>query len=179
MNDEFATAKKSRKTEIAVLRLIHATPNISRIELAELAGLSTAAITGIVNALVTRGLLAEEHGAAKGAGRKRVGLTMIPSLAYVAGIDLGTVNLRMCITDFNGEILIAREVPSQMAKGREDVLARVFSLLREMMQVAGIDAKLLRGIGIGFSGVIDVERGMVLSYPRPGQLEQWKNIPLQ
>ncbi len=179
MTDEFATAKKATKTEIAILRLIHATPNISRVELAERSGLSTAAITGIVNALVARGLLVEEHGAAKGVGRKRVGLTMVPTLAYVAGIDLGTVNLRICITNFSGEILIAREVPSLMSKGREDVLARLFALLREMLQTAAIDPGLLRGIGIGFSGVIDVDRGMVLSYPRPGQLEQWKNVPLR
>ena len=61
MTDEFTTAKKATKTEIAMLRLIHATPNISRVELAERSGLSTAAITGIVNALVARGLLIEEH----------------------------------------------------------------------------------------------------------------------
>src|ERR1700739_1494415 len=147
MTAEFTTAKKATKTEIAMLRLIHATPNISRVELAERSGLSNAATTGIVNALVGRGLLCEEHGPAKGVGRKRVGLTMVPSLAYVAGIDLGTVNLRVCITDFSGEILIAREVPSQMSKGREDVLARLFALLREMLQTAAIDPGLLRGIG--------------------------------
>src|SRR5271168_161563 len=85
MTDEFTTAKKATKTEISMLRLIHASPNISRVELAERSGLSTAAITGIVNGLVARGLLVEEHGPAKGVGRKRVGLTMVPSLAYVAG----------------------------------------------------------------------------------------------
>jgi N-acetylglucosamine repressor len=179
MTNDFTTAKKSKQTELAVLRLIHATPNVLRVELAELSGLSTAAITGIVNSLISLELLVEDRRTAKGDGHKRMGLAMRPELAYVAGIDLGTVNLRVCITDLNGEILAAEEVPSEMSKGREEVLSRLFSLLRDIMSSAKLDPSLLGGIGIGFSGVIDVERGMVLSYPRPGLLEQWKNVPLR
>jgi glucokinase-like ROK family protein len=179
MTNDFTTAKKSKQTELAVLRLIHATPNVSRVELAELSGLSTAAISGIVNSLISLELLVEDRGTAKGDGRKRMGLAMRPELAYVAGIDLGTINLRVCITDLNGEILAAEEVPSEMSKGREEVLSHLFSLLRDILSSAKLDPSLLGGIGIGFSGVIDVERGLVLSYPRPGLLEQWKNVPLR
>jgi glucokinase-like ROK family protein len=179
MKKDLRIAKKSMQTELAVLRHIHATPKISRVELAELSGLSTASITGIVNSLISLQLLAEDRGAAKGAGRKRVGLTMKSGLAYVAGIDLGTINLRICITDINGEVLASKEVPSEMSKGREDVLSRLFALVRELISSAKLDVGLLGGIGIGFSGVIDVERGVVLSYPRPGQIEQWKNMPLR
>ena len=37
----------------------------------------------------------------------------------------------------------------------------------------------IKGIGIAHSGVIDSEAGMVLSYPRPGQMAEWKNVPLR
>jgi predicted NBD/HSP70 family sugar kinase len=37
----------------------------------------------------------------------------------------------------------------------------------------------IAGIGIGHSGVIDSQNGMVLSFPRPGQMAEWRNIPLQ
>ncbi len=170
--------RKSSQTELSILRLIHAQTQTSRVELAELSGLSTAAITGIVNSLVTRNLLVEQRQRAA-MGRKRILLAMRPDLGYVAGVDLGTVNLRICITDFNGTVVAGREVPSEMFRGRTEVLARAFALLRELLTQAGVGEGLLKGIGIGFSGVIDVARGMILSYPRPGQIEQWKNTPLR
>lgn len=179
MNPDYSNAKKSLQTELAVLRTIHASPYISRVELADMCGLSTAAMTGIVKSLVTRGLLVEDRSGAGGTGRKRVALAMRPDLAIVAGIDLGTINLRICVTDLNGSVLIAREKLSLMSRGREAVLSSVFAMLRAMLDEAGISIDLLKGIGIGFSGVIDVQRGMVLSYPRPGQLEQWRRIPLR
>ena len=37
----------------------------------------------------------------------------------------------------------------------------------------------IKGIGIAHSGVIDSDAGLVLSYPRPGQMAEWKNVPLR
>jgi glucokinase-like ROK family protein len=179
MNDDLPLPKKSMQTELSVLRLIHGTPRASRVELANISGLSAAAMTGIVNSLLDRQLILEEPVAATESGRKRIALALRPELACVAGIDLGTINLRICIADLNGSILIYREIPSDMARGREDVLSRMFALLREMIELGKIGPCGLQGIGIGFSGVIDIGRGYILSYPRPGQQEQWRNIPLR
>ena len=179
MSDQPTPARKALQTELSVLRLIHATPCISRVELAEISGLSTAAITGIVNSLMARNLLIENRALKIGSGRKRVALQLKHELAYVIGIDIGTMNLRLCMTDINGNVLVEREVKSEIASGREHLLARTFSLVHEMLLASGMSRQSLRGIGVGFSGVIDSKRGMVLSYPRPGQLEQWRNVPLR
>ena len=179
MSESFTTVRKALQTELTVLRLIHATPCVSRVELAEISGLSTAAITGIVNSLLTRQLLIEDRALKIGSGRKRVGLALRHELASAAGVEIGTTNLRLCITDMNGNVVIEREVKSEMLRGREDVLARTFSHLQEMLRDSGTGPSGLRGIGVAFSGAIDAERGTVLSYPRPGQLEQWRNIPLR
>ena len=32
---------------------------------------------------------------------------------------------------------------------------------------------------MGHSGIIDPATGVVLSFPRPGQMTEWKNVPLQ
>ena len=171
--------RKASQTELSVFRLIHAYPRISRVELAERSGLSTAAITGIVNVLLSRNLLLENRESAGGTGRKRISLIVRPGLAYIAGIDIGTINLRICITDLNGFVLASKRWRSDMSEGRAAVLAHVFASLRVLLREAGLVEAQLKGIGIGFSGVIDVEKGLILSYPRPGQLEQWKNTPLR
>jgi glucokinase len=95
------------------------------------------------------------------------------------GIDLGTYNLRVVVTDLNGTPFASRRDKTEMWLGRASVLDRCFSMVKETVADAGIRLDEVRGIGIAFSGVIDVERGVILSYSRPGQMEQWKNIPLQ
>jgi predicted NBD/HSP70 family sugar kinase len=171
--------KKSSQTELSVLKLIQATPAISRVELSKLSGLSSAAITGVIGGLVHKGFLAEERASNKAIGRKRVALSLRPSLGCVVGIDLGTFNLRIVVTDLNGEILASRQEKTEMSRGREGVLQRCFAMVRETLASAGVKATDLRGIGVAFSGVIDVQHGRILSYPRLGQVEQWRNVPLK
>jgi predicted NBD/HSP70 family sugar kinase len=171
--------RKASQTELSVLKLIQMTPAISRVELSNLSGLSSAAITGVVGSLIDKGLLVEEKSSTKTLGRKRVTLSLRPSLGCVIGIDLGTFNLRISVTDLNGEILASLQVKTEMERGREEVLRRCFTLTREILATSGIELSQVLGIGVAFSGVIDVQRGWVLSYPRLGQVEQWRNIPLK
>lgn len=171
--------RRSAQTELNVLRLIQRNPAISRVELAMESGLSSAAITGVVNSLISQGFLVEERSPSRALGRKRVSLRLRPTLGYVVGIDLGTFNLRIVVTDLNGKRVAGLQVRSEMERGREGVLERCFELMQETLKTAGIPLAEVRGIGVAFSGVIDVEQGKILSYPRPGHVEQWKNIPLK
>jgi N-acetylglucosamine repressor len=148
--------KKSSQTELNVLGLIQANPAISRIELSKLSGLSNAAITGVIVGLVNKGFLDEERSAVKAIGRKRVSLSLRPSLGSVVGVDLGTFNLRIVVTDLNGDVLGSRQEKSEMWRGRDAVLARCFALVRETVKTAGVPVESIRGIGVAFSGVIDV-----------------------
>lgn len=171
--------RKSVKTELAVFKLIQERPSISRVELAREARLSTAAITAIVSSLWDRDLLVESETPSGRVGRRRIGLRLRSELGYVVGVDLGTYNLRIAVTDLSGAPLAKRTVPTQMWLGRAAVLERCFSLIREVVAEAGIDMGRIRGIGFAFSGVIDVSAGKILSYPRPGLMESWRNVPLQ
>lgn len=85
----------------------------------------------------------------------------------------------MAITDLNGELLASLHVPTEIWRGKSGFLQRCFSAVRETLNSAGMDAHSIIGTGIAFSGVIDTENGVVLSYPRPGQVEEWRNVPLR
>jgi predicted NBD/HSP70 family sugar kinase len=178
-NPGASSLRKSAQTELGVLQLIQGRPSISRVELAREAGLSTAAITGIVSSLHGRGLLMEGASSSSSVGRKRIGLWLRPELGCVVGIDLGTFNLRIAVTDLNGSERVVREVPTCMSLGRPEVLRRCFGTVRDLLHEAGLEPASILGIGVAFSGVIDPASGMVLSYPRPNLAESWKNTPLQ
>ena len=176
-----SSRRKSVKTELTIFKLIQEHPSISRVELAREARLSTAAITAIVSSLCDRNLLVEGETPSGRVGRRRIGLRLRSELGYVVGVDLGTYNLRIAITDLSGVPLAKRTVPTQMWLGRPAVLERCFSLVRKLIAEAGVQTASVRGIGFAFSGVIDVAAGKPLSpHPRPSSDgKSWRNVPLQ
>jgi predicted NBD/HSP70 family sugar kinase len=173
------TRAKSFRNEWNVLKLIHTKPNISRIELSKHTRLSAARITSIVDKLIGKRLIAESGLNASAMGRKPVSLSIREDTGFVAGVDLGSFNTRVVITDLQGRALHKHRSETRLADGREKVLSRTLQLMHNAIADSGKPKSALRGVGIGHSGVIDVNEGVVLSFPRPGQMEQWKNVPLR
>ncbi|HEY5254831.1 MAG TPA: ROK family transcriptional regulator [Acidobacteriaceae bacterium] len=170
---------KLEQRELALLHLIHSGVNNSRLELARQAGLSPASITTIVQRLMSKGLIVEAEPAKSHLGRRPVPLEIRKDAAYLVGVDLGSFFLRIVITDINGNILHKIQSRTEMHEGRERVLERTYRFIRQAIQESGLMPIAIKGIGIAHSGVIDSEAGMVLSYPRPGQMAEWKNVPLR
>lgn len=174
---------KSAQTELNILRLIHSHAHISRVVLAKVSGMSTATMSGTVHSLLRKKLVVGHSDSSGAVGRRRISLRIRPDLGYVVGVDLGTFNLRVLIVDMSSNIVYSRTWKTQMPRGREDVIRRTFEAIHEAIHQAatasGIDPKAILGIGMGHSGVIDVDRGVVLSFPRPGQMEEWRNVPLR
>jgi len=82
------------------------------------------------------------------------------------------------ITDINGKIAYRHEIQTGMPEGRVQVLKRVFQCVHKAITAAKLGRHEILESALPF-GVIDTERGLVLSFPRPGQMAEWKNVPLQ
>jgi glucokinase-like ROK family protein len=170
---------KLEQRELAILHLIHSGVNNSRLELARQAGLSPASITTIVQRLIKKELVTESEPTRSNLGRRPVPLEVRKDLAYLIGVDLGSFHLRVVVADINGNILHRSETRTEMREGREQVLERAFYSIRKAIDDSALPPDAIKGIGIAHSGVIDSDAGLVLSYPRPGQMAEWKNIPLR
>ncbi len=170
---------KLEQRELAILRLIHSGVNNSRLELARQAGLSPASITAIVQRLMMKGLVVESEPTRSHLGRRPVPLEIRKDAAYLVGVDLGSFYLRIVITDINGNILEKFQTRTEMGQGRELVLEKTFQSIRQVIEHSTLSPTAIKGIGIAHSGVIDSDAGLVLSYPRPGQMAEWKNVPLR
>jgi glucokinase-like ROK family protein len=170
---------KLEERELNILQLIHSGMNNSRLELARQADLSPSSITAIVRRLIKKGLVVESEPSTSHLGRRPVPLQVRKDAAYLVGVDLGSFFLRILITDVNGEIVYRSETRTDMKVGRERVLEKTFLSIHQAIRESNIPHKLIKGIGIAHSGVIDSAAGVVLSYPRPGQMTEWKNVPLR
>lgn len=173
------TPRKSEQRELSILQLIHSGSSCSRLGLARKTGLSPASMTNIVRGLIARKIVSEVSTVSSPAGRRPVSLAIQGDIGYVAGIDIGTFYTRVVITDINGKIIYKHEIETGIQDGRDRVLKRVFQCAHHAIKAVKIDRSAILGMGIAHSGVIDTERGLVLSFPRPGQLVEWKNVPLQ
>ncbi|MGA3033502.1 MAG: ROK family transcriptional regulator [Terracidiphilus sp.] len=171
--------ERLEQRELHILQLIHSGMNNSRLELARQAELSPSSITSIVQRLIKKGLVVESEPSTSQLGRRPIPLRVRGDAAYLVGVDLGSFFLRIVITDINGEIIYRSQTRTEMNVGRERVLEKAFLCIRQAIREANIAPTLIKGIGIAHSGVIDSEAGVVLSYPRPGQMTEWKNVPLR
>jgi N-acetylglucosamine repressor len=170
---------KAMRSEVNILRLIHENSKISRIELAKRTGSSAASITAIAQRLIAKSLIVESGQGSTHFGRKPILLAVRDDAAYMVGVDLGSFYIRVVITDINGQVIHKAQTETQLWDGRERVLARTFKLIDKAMMESQVPRGSIKGIGVGHSGVIDVKRGVVLSLPRPGQMLEWKNVPLK
>jgi glucokinase-like ROK family protein len=78
-----------------------------------------------------------------------------------------------------GNVVHKLQTETGLSEGRERVLNKTFNAIHNVISQCSILKKAIRGIGMGHSGIIDAVTGVVLSFPRPGQMTEWKNIPLR
>lgn len=172
-------AGKPEPRELAILRLIHSGSHYSRLDLARRTGLSPASITAIVRSLIARNLVTENEGVSSLVGRKPIPLEIRADAGYLIGVDIGSFFTRIVITDINGRIAHKHQIETGIPEGRVRVLRRVFECVHQAIREAAVTRDSVLGMGIAHSGVIDTETGVVLSFPRPGQMSEWKNVPLR
>ncbi|HLH34284.1 MAG TPA: ROK family protein [Alloacidobacterium sp.] len=160
--------------------------------MAKQATLSPSLITAIVQQLIKKGMVVESAPTTQkkdaaieaeqtgpSLGRKPIPLQVRGDAGYLVGVDLGSFFLRIVITDINGKLVYESRSRTELNAGRERVLEKTFLSIHESIGGSNIPRRLIKGIGIAHSGVIDSKTGVVLSYPRPGQMAEWKNVPLR
>jgi N-acetylglucosamine repressor len=171
--------RKSEQNELNVLYQICARPNTSRFELAKHTGLSPACIGGIINRLLRKRLVVESGRTSPPMGRKPVSLVVRGDAAYLVGVDISSYMLRVIITNLLGQCIYKTETESRLSEGRQRVLHRTFQAVHKAIRDSSVPQSLIKGIGVAHSGLIDSENGLVLCYARPGQMGEWKNVPLR
>jgi predicted NBD/HSP70 family sugar kinase len=170
---------RTSEKEIEILGLIHSHVALSRAELVKLTGLSAGLISAIVRRLITEGLVVESGLEPSKLGRRRVALKLSAGTSYTIGLEIGTFFLRVVVNDLAGNVCHKAEARTLLSEGFSQVMERCFALIDQAVSAAGVSKDAVVGIGIAHSGVVDSSRGVVLSFPRPGQITEWRNVPLR
>jgi hypothetical protein len=98
-------------------------------------------------------------------------LQIKPELAHLVGIDIGTVNCRVAVTDFLGKIPAFKKLRSEAQEGPEHVPGLIHSEIQAYRQ----EFPKITAMGIAQSGFIQHVTGTVLFWPK---VWGWQDVPL-
>lgn len=168
--------KSVPKHLLRVLHLIYREEKISRTELAAGTGYSNFLISKLTERLIQDHFIREDGVGGSSGGRPPALLSINPDIGSLVGIHLGTINLRVVVTDMRGNILGYRVEESLVDQGPGSALDHLLGIVLDLLKDASISRHKLSGIGMGISGFLDRERGITLSWPK---VPSWANVPVR
>lgn len=95
--------------------------------------------------------------------------------SFAIGVDLGGTNLRIAAVEDSGRLLQSLSTATEVALGRDFVIAEMAVAIRDLARQFSSTHKLL-GIGVGIPGIIDLATGTLHS---AANLPGWSNYPVR
>ncbi|MFC4584604.1 ROK family transcriptional regulator [Sphaerisporangium corydalis] len=150
----------------AALELLLASGPLTRGQIGDMTGLSKVTASQTLSRLEERGLVEVVGEQAGNRGPNAALYGVIPSSAYVAGLDVGPDSVTTAIADINGEIVAEVTVSTN---GHNDPVALVHNAVVKACRSGKVALSRLKGIVIGTPGVVDPRSGDVkFSFDLPG-----------
>ncbi|KQI68819.1 XylR family transcriptional regulator [Loktanella sp. 3ANDIMAR09] len=143
---------------------VRAVGQASRADIARGLDVSAGSVTAITADLIQLGLLTECTAPAReqGRGRPPVALSVVPGFACVVGVKIADASLSAVVTDFAG--ITRADISRPSARSRktpEDLITELDQLISDLLAGAGLTMPDISGIGLGLSGIVDHETGIV------------------
>ncbi|MFC5825529.1 ROK family transcriptional regulator [Nonomuraea insulae] len=150
----------------AALELLLATGPMTRGQIGELTGLSKVTASQTLSRLEERGLVEVVGAQAGGRGPNAALYSVIPSSAYVAGLEVGPELISTAIADIHGRTVAEVTVEPN---GHDDPVSVVHDAIVKACRSAKVGIAKLRGVVIGTPGVVDPRSGDIrFSFDLPG-----------
>jgi predicted NBD/HSP70 family sugar kinase len=144
-----------------VARAIWVNSGVSRSWLAGALGLDKSTVTKIVAELLKRGIVVEsaQGEAGERGGRKPVYLSIKRDFGCILGLEIQTERFTATAIDLDGGVLYSRSAPfSSDGKQIPSIFMDIVSEVSKDLEARGLE---LLGVGVGLSGLVDSERGVI------------------
>jgi len=92
------------------------------------------------------------------------------------GVDLGGTNMRVGVVTSEGRMIHRLMLPTRVTLGLHMVVERIINAIQEVINQTIAQGKLIKGIGIGSPGTIDIQSGIIISSPN---FPKWKRVHLK
>ncbi|WP_405146147.1 ROK family transcriptional regulator [Sphaerisporangium sp. NBC_01403] len=158
-----------------VLDAIQVSDGISRVQIAERAGLTAQTVSVIVRRLLEEGLVIEDGSLPSSGGKPRTILRVDPTAGHAVGIHFDPGEISYVLADLAGQPVARLRTDVRPGLAPEEVIRQMAVTARRMLGEAGVpDGKVL-GIGLACPGPLDAD-GAMRSPPR---LTGWDHVPIK
>ena len=148
---------------------------LSKYEISKHTGLSAPSVTNIVNDLIKIGIVKEAGMGESIGGRPPLLLDLNLDGGFIIGVDISSDDITSIVVDFVGNI-VSKSVTAMDADDSEFIIFdKIISTISDSIEKTGKGRSLFIGMGIGVSGDIDSEKGIILHASRLN----WNNVPLK
>lgn len=178
MITQFHEAMSQKTKSVKYLySLIHKNGPVSKSALIELAGMKPSTCARLIEELLENGLIVESGFGESSGGRKPLMYTIKPDVAYMIGVDLSRMHVKILLMDLSLTVFDEAKLPLGHNSTPEVVISFIQEQIERMLAAHQLDDSRILGIGIGAVGPLDRERGLIINPLHfPGQ--DWKNIPI-
>ncbi|MEO3780593.1 ROK family transcriptional regulator [Micromonospora sp. B11E3] len=158
-----------------MLDLLRTRGTLSRVELAELSGLTQATITHVVRRLIDGGLVREVGRAQQGRGQPRRLLELDADAWYAVGVQVDRTTTTVVVIDFAGRRVATAGFRGTGTSGPDAAIAALADHVDDLLHSAGVPRERVIGVGLVTHGPQDRQRGVLLiAHPTP----DWLQYPL-
>ncbi|HZR40638.1 MAG TPA: ROK family transcriptional regulator [Ktedonobacteraceae bacterium] len=158
-----------------VLRLIYLGQSMSRQELSQHSGLSSATVTNVVVELLQEGIVIESGIEASQGGRPRSILTINPRYGYFVGVEIGETLLHIELFDLTLHKLGSVSYTLALGENQPDqVVQYIQQGVNATLANADLPLEKVIGIGIGVGGLVEQAEQVYAYLPDWG----WHSVPL-
>ncbi|WP_427171026.1 ROK family protein [Arthrobacter sp. 92] len=149
---------------------------LSRVELAQIVGLSPQTISNISRRLLEQNLIVEAGKEGSGPGKPRTILRLNPAGMYAVGVHLDPAVTTFVVLDLVGAVVKHSRMKTPEAGDPDAVIGIIAAEIKELVATSGVDPEKIAGLGVAAPGPIDLDEGTVVD---PPLLLGWDHVPLR
>jgi predicted NBD/HSP70 family sugar kinase len=166
------SAAEDRSLREQAFQHVRAAGQAARTDIARALGISAGSVTALTAALIQDGFLRQVEGRPRegtrdsGRGRPPVALEVVAAAARVIGVKLGDDRLSAVMADFAGQPVARLDRMIGPRRHRpEEIVEEIAALSVDLALTAGHAPSTVAAVGLGLSGIIDHEAGVVAWSP--------------
>ncbi len=158
-----------------ILNLVRESRGVSQVDITNKTRLSSGTVTHIIRELKNRNFVKETGQRESPAGRKPTLLEFNPEAGYIVGASFFADETYLGILDLSGNIRHEERFATGAEKGPRPVFKKFSEHVRRLIARAGVHPNHILGIGVGFEGIVDPDKGQLVLSSRFG----WRNVPVK
>lgn len=148
---------------------------MSKYDMSKITGLSAPAVANIICLLLEIGFVKETGIGESVGGRPPLLLELDMEGGFVVGVDIGSDNIAVVLVNFMGEIISKTTTPMDPDDGELQVFDKITATITETIKKSDRGRSKILGIGVGISGDVDTQKGIINHASRLN----WTNVPLK